>query len=464
MWGIILERKSEQPLKRQIYAQLKEQIMAGQLKARDELPSTRELAKALGVSRNTAGEAYEMLIAEGFVINRQGAATRVAEGVSVNKSGQVMPREKPSPEYAIKADFRTGRPDLRQFPQFLWRQMMSKVSAEIPIELYGYTGPQGFPLLRREIAAWLFRSRGLKVEAEDIYITSGATQALHILAALLCGNGKKILVEDPCHSGMLQAFLNMGCLIEPVPVDEQGMMTQYLQGKDACALYVTPSHQFPMGGVLPAARRVELVRFAKENGAYIIEDDYDSEFRYGGEPIAPLYAMDKQNVVYVGTFSKSLFPALRIGYVVLPEPLHRKWSALRTYTDVQNPIFEQAALAEFMRTRKIDRHIQKMRRIYGQRRHALLESLKEAFGSEWAPYGDAAGLHVAIDFTGKRFDEAFAKMCLQNGIYITPAERHCIIKERHQSKLLIGYGHLEPEEIRQNLGILRDFMERHRYF
>lgn len=457
--GIKLDRNSEQPLKRQIYAQLRTQIMDGQLNAKDELPSTRELAKVLGVSRNTAGEAYAMLIAEGFVISRQGAATQVAEGVAVKKSEPAMLRGQPSPGYPIKADFRTGRPDLRQFPQFLWRQLLNKAAADISLDLYGYTGPQGFPALRTEIALWLFRSRGLEVHAEDIFITSGATHALHLLAEMLCGNGKKVLMEDPCHSGMLQTFLNKGCLINPIPVDEQGMLTQYLQSKDACAVYVTPSHQFPLGGILPAARRAELVRFARENRLYIIEDDYDSEFRYGGEPIAPLYAMDQQNVIYVGTFSKSLFPALRIGYVILPKPLHRQWSDIRTCTDVQNPIIEQAALAECMRTRKLDRHIQKMRRLYGQRRNVLLKSLKEAFGSEWTPYGDAAGLHVAIDFTGRRFDEAFRKICRQNGICITPAERHCIIKERHQSKLLMGYGHLEPEEIQRNIQLLRAFME-----
>lgn len=169
--------------------------------------------------------------------------------------------------------------------------------------------------------------------------------------------------------------------------------------------------------------------------------------------------MDQQRVIYVGTFSKSLFPALRIGYVILPKPLHRQWSDIRTHTDVQNPPFEQAALAEFLRTRKLDRHVQKMRRIYGQRRQALMESLKEAFGCGLIPYGDASGLHVAIGFPGKCFDEMFRKSCLQNGIYITPVENHCIEKGRHQGKLLMGYGHLEPEEIKKSVLLLRDYME-----
>ncbi len=225
------------------------------------------------------------------------------------------------------------------------------------------------------------------------------------------------MMEDPCHIGMLGTFVNKGCTIVPIPVDTEGMQTDYLpKCKSISVIYVTPSHQYPLGGILPASRRAALIRFARENDLYIIEDDYDSEFRYEGEPIAPLYSLDPQRVIYVGTFSKSVFPALRIGYVILPFQLHKHWRDLRTHTDVQNPPFEQAALAEFLRTRKFDRHVQKMRKIYGQRRQVLLESLKENFGSSWTAYGDSAGLHVAIDFPEKRFDEGFITNCLQNGV------------------------------------------------
>jgi GntR family transcriptional regulator/MocR family aminotransferase len=457
MWGIELDRASEQPLRRQIYQKLKECIMSGHLKSNDALPSTRELSQVLGVSRNTVGEAYDMLIAEGFVISRQGAATRVADGLSITKT-YPAPCVNTLPRSRLKADFRTGRPDLRLFPQFLWRQLLHKAAEELPLALYGYTGPQGLPALRTEISAWLFRNRGVTVSPDDIFITAGATHALYLLADLLCGNGKKVFMEDPCHSGMLQTFLQKGCKVVPVPVDYQGMQTQCLpDGKDVCAVYVTPSHQFPLGGILPASRRAALIRFAQENDLYIIEDDYDSEFRYCGEPIAPLYTIEPQRVIYVGTFSKTLFPAIRIGYVILPKPLHRRWSILRTHMDVQNPPFEQAALAEFLHTRKLDRYVQKMRRIYGQRRQVLMEALKDTFGSGWIAYGDAAGLHIAIDFPDQRFDEMFGESCLQNGIYLKTVESHCIKKGTHQSKLLIGYGHLEPEEIRNGILILRSF-------
>lgn len=336
---------------------------------------------------------------------------------------------------------------------------MYKASGELDLEAFGYTGPQGSHDLRAEIAAWLFRVRGLKVSQDDIFITAGATHGLNLIAEILCANGKQILMEDPCHIGMLAVFKNKGCSIVPIPVDADGMQTDLLPKLQSMGpIYVTPSHQFPLGGILPASRRAALIRFARENGLYIIEDDYDSEFRYSGEPVAPLYTMDPHHVIYVGTFSKAVFPALRIGYVILPYPLRERWCDLRTHTDVQNPPFDQAALAEFLRTRKLDRHVRKMYKIYSQRRQVLLESLNEVFGSEWTAYGDSAGLHVAIDFPGMRFDKAFKEKCLQNGLYVTPVESHCIEKGPHQSKLLIGYGHLEPDAIKKGVLMLSDII------
>ena len=462
MLGIHLDRDGAQPMKRQIYQQLKDEMLSEKIRGGEALPSTRELARALNVSRNTVGEAYEMLIAEGYVINHQGAATRVAEGLLVERTkfsdvccGKSL--EKP----LIKADFRTGRPELRQFPFFVWRQLIHEASRELPQEYYGYTGPQGLAVLREEIAAWLFRSRGMAVPPSDIFITAGATHALHILAELLCREGKKVLIEDPCHSGMLRAFQNNQCVVEPIAVDDKGLITQLLpEGRDVCAIYTTPSHQFPLGGILPAARRADLVNYARRNGLYLIEDDYDSEFRYCGDPITPMYEMGGQNVIYVGTFSKSMFPAIRIGYVVLPQQLHKQWGRRRTYTDVQNPVLEQAALAAFLKTRKLDRHVQKMRRIYGLRRQVLMEALKDCFGTGWTACGDSAGLHIAIDFTGQLFHEEFSRQCLQDGVAVTLLEKHCLKKGTHQSKLLLGYGHLEPEEIREGILMLRDSLNK----
>ncbi|SMD03103.1 PLP-dependent aminotransferase family protein [Sporomusa malonica] len=460
MWGIELQRKNEVSLARQIYQVMRDQMTTGQLKPGEALPATRVMAKQLSVSRNTVYEAYEMLSAEGYLVTRQGSQTRVAEGLRLEKPAPVREDLSSSvqPAYEYLADFRTGQPDLQRFPRHLWLQLLRTATESFPAKQWGYTGPEGLPDLREELAAWLFRSRGLVVHPQDIFITAGATQALHLLAELLFEEGREILVEDPCHIGMLHVLQGKGFKIRPIPVDNHGIQTQYLDGSNACAAYVTPSHQFPLGGILPAGRRAELIQFARDNDLYLIEDDYDSEFRYKGTPVAPLCSMDPGRVIYVGTFSKILFPAIRIGYVVLPRQLQTRWRHLRTHTDVQNPPFEQAALAEYLRTRKLDRHVQKMRKLYGQRRQTLLQMFEEVFGKTWSALGDAAGLHIVLQFPGMTFDQTFAQHCKECGIYITPVEYHSIHKGMHLDKLLLGYGHLEADEIRKGILLLHKQM------
>lgn len=457
MLGINLQRHSQISLARQLYQILRDQMTTGQLPTGELLPSTRELAKQLAISRNTTYEAYEMLSAEGYIVSRPGSQTRVADGLCLEKSitapENLTHTAVPPAKYL--ADFRTGRPDLRRFPRHLWLQLLRKTAETLDPAHWSYSGPEGLPSLREEIAAWLLRSRGLAINPACIFITAGATQALYLLAGLLSGKKREIIVEDPCHIGMLRVLQSKGFQIRPVPVDQQGMQTACLQGKGACAVYVTPSHQFPLGGILPASRRTELIRFARDNDLYIIEDDYDSEFRYSGPPVAPLCSMDSERVIYVGTFSKILFPALRVGYVVLPPLLHKSWRHLRTHTDVQNPPFEQAALAEYLHTRKLDRHIQQMRRLYGQRRKVFLQTAEEILGNTWIPWGDAAGLHLVLEFPGKYFDHSFAKNCRQHGIFVTPVEYHSICKGAHLEKLALGYGHLDSEELRQGLLLLK---------
>ena len=460
MYSIQVQRKSAIPIKRQIYQKIRDQIFIGVLTAGVALPSTRELAEQIKVSRNTVCEAYEMLIAEGFVLHRQGAPTRIAEGlqleIDLEKKTEIKVIKKP--HYIV--DFKTGRPDLKRFPQYLWQQMMHKTTATLQLDDFGYSNPQGLIALRSEISAWLLRSKGLSVQEQDVFISSGATQALHLISNLLGGHGNKIAIEDPCNQGVLKTILNTGCSIEPIPVDEHGIQTEWLNKTKVRAVYTTPSHQFPLGGILPAVRRAALVRYAKANEAYLVEDDYDSEFRYLGDPIAPLYAMAPNKVIYIGTFSKTLFPAIRIGYVILPRELQAAWCELRLHTDVQNTPFEQAALAEFLHTRKFDRHIRSMKKLYGERRMVLLEALKFNFANTWRSWGDAAGLHLAIEFQKENFDVDFFKRCKKKGLKITSVDYHGIQKGRHLNKLLLGYGHLESEEIQKGIEILHSVMKK----
>ncbi len=425
------------------------------MREKETLPSTRQLADELGVSRSTVVEAYDMLLAEGFLVSRQGASTLVAEGLVLPREERKQPIEPEMERTKVLADFQTGRPDLNLFPRELWMRMLTQSAALLSPEEYGYTGPQGSYPLRQEIAAWLGRNRGFLPQPEDIFITAGATHALRILTDVLCSDGGGILIEDPCHMGLYETLQTCGCDILPVAADEQGIRTDCLPTlSSASAVYITPSHQFPLGGILPASRRTALLRYAKERGTYIIEDDYDSEFRFTGAPVAPLYAMDSSRVIYVGTFSKTVFPALRIGFAILPRELQERWRDIRTHSDVQNPPFEQAALAEFLRTRKLDRHIRTMRKKYEKRRQTLLDALDAEFGTVCRACGDAAGLHVAIRFTGACFDDSFEARCEQAGIRVVTLEEHCIEKGLHTDVLVLGYGHMEPEAIVEAVSLL----------
>ena len=454
MFGIILDRQMQLPLKRQLYTALRDQMILGKLIAGTALPSTRELAKAMNISRNTACEAYEMLLAEGYLVCRQGARTVVADNLCVHVQTPVSSK-KTADSVTLLADFQTGRPDTALFPMVQWQRAMRAALTELSPTEYGYTGPQGLLCLREEIAAYLYRGRGISISPEDVFITAGATHAIHIAAGIVKEHGSVLLSEDPCHTGMRKTFSQAGLTVDPVMADGMGLETAYLpKSTSACCLYVTPSHQFPLGGILPAARRAALILYAREKNLFLIEDDYDSEFRYKGDPVTPLYALDPKRVIYIGTFSKTMFPALRIGYAIVPKSLQTLWMRIRTYSDVQNPPFEQAALAYFLRERMLDRHIQKMRKVYGKRREVLIKALQHAFSDGCIPLGDAAGLHMAVRFPGRCFDTTFHKHCLEKGVFVTPAEYHSIKKGRYQDTLLLGFGHLTPDQIERGILLL----------
>lgn len=458
----VIDRHSAEPIRRQLYQQLKTQILGGVLQQGEALASTRQMACELGVSRSTVVEVYDMLLAEGFLESRQGAQTVVANGVAMAVTKPAEEAGESKENRAILADFTTGRPDLGLFPRALWQRLLHQSAQELSVADLGYTGPQGYAPLRAEIAAWLSRSRGICVNAEDVFITAGATHALRILADLLCPNGDRVMLEDPCHKGLYDTLAACHCTIVPVPADDHGMQTDLLDAREQSRMiYVTPSHQFPLGGILPAARRASLIRYARERDIYLIEDDYDSEFRFSGAPISPLYTLDPQRVVYVGTFSKSVFPALRIGFALLPKQLQSSWCYLRTHNDVQNPIFDQAALAAFLRSRAFDRHIRAMRNRYAKRRQALVAALHAEFGANCVVCGDAAGLHLAVQIKGVTFGENFQAFCRERGIVVKTMESHCIIKGGHLDQLVLGYGHLSPEQIECGVRLLAESIRVH---
>lgn len=455
MWGIILHNSKEIGLARQIFLTLKGRILMGQLLAGEALPSTRELAKGLGVSRNTVCEAYDMLWTEGFIVNHQGAPSRVADGLQIHSAQQnetAQNIDKISP--AILWDFKTGQPDLSLLPWQMWTKIISDTARSLPVCQLEYSGPKGYEPLCKEIAHWLLRSRSMEVSPDDIFITSGATQALHLLVDILHKEGHVFALENPSHPGIRTVISDKGFPLHWMPVDSNGADITSLYGRNISAVYVTPSHQFPLGGILPANRRTALIRMAIEKDFYIIEDDYDSEFRYGGSPITPIYSMNSSHVIYVGTFSKTVFPALRLGFVVLPKPLQDKWKHYRNYMDVQNPILEQAALAEFLQSRKMDKHVQRMRNVYEEKRNALLECVKMTFGDSVYSWGDASGLHVALQFPRLEFGYKFVLNCKSAGIRVFPLTQYCVSRNDHKDKLLLGYGHLNSMQIQEGIRAL----------
>lgn len=459
MWGIILQDKKEIGLARQIYLSVKERILTGQLPQGEILPSTRELAKGLGVSRNTVCEAYDMLWTEGYIISHQGAASRVADGLQMHvtkQSKRVQEKDKNLP--AIVWNFQTGQPDVSYFPWQTWGKMISNAIDSLSVYELEYSSPKGYELLCEEIAHWLFRSRSMEVDPKDIFITSGATQALHLLVEILHKNDHVFAVENPSHPGIRTVISDKGYPLHWMPVDKDGADITSLYEKNISAVYVTPSHQFPLGGILPASRRTALIRMAIENDFYVIEDDYDSEFRYGGAPVTPIYSMNSSHVIYVGTFSKSVFPALRLGFAVLPKSLQSKWRHYRNYMDVQNPILEQAVLAEFLRSRKMDKHVQRMRHVYGEKRNILLQSLEISFGDLVSTWGDNSGLHVVLQFKGIEFEENFISDCKNVGLRVSLLTKYCSLRSEHKDKILLGYGHLSQSQIQDGIKALHQLI------
>ncbi|WP_058303703.1 MocR-like pyridoxine biosynthesis transcription factor PdxR [Gorillibacterium timonense] len=462
MWDIVLSKQREVSLSRQLFYQIKNLILADKLKAGEALPSSRSLAKDMSVSRSTVNEAYDMLLAEGFVTSRQGSRVRVKEGLCLEASSvRVYTEETPRESRTFSVDFQTGQPDIRSFPHYLWRQMLLTAYDKLQDDHFGYSETAGYGPLREEICQWLFRTRGISTDPRNLFITSGTTHAITILAPLLVKKGLPFAIEDPCHHGIIEILKHRGISYAGVPVDDQGLRTELLREGRYSAVYVTPSHQFPLGGILPAERRAELIRLARKQGMYIIEDDYDSEFRYGGAPISPLYSMDSERVLYAGTFSKTMFPALRVGFVILPSELHAPWLHGRLYTDVQNPIMEQAALAEFLNKRKLDRYLQQLGQQYADKRRVLSESISRYFGSGAIFHGDQSGLHLVLQLPGLHFDEEFLAKSQSVGIRAIPVESYCLVKGKHQDKIMLGYGHLNMDEIENKVERFYHFISQH---
>jgi GntR family transcriptional regulator/MocR family aminotransferase len=393
--------EGREPLHAQLERQLRAAIRDGRLAAGARLPPTRGLAAQLGVSRGVVVESYAQLAAEGYLSTRRGAGTVVA--TAPRPSAQ--PRPAPYPR-AVPEDFHPGTPDLASFPRAAWLRSLRTAMRSAPDEQLGYPDPAGAPELRAALARYLGRARGVAVEGERTLVTNGLTQGVALACRALRARGaRRIAVEDPgfmVHRGVVA---HCGLELVPVPADEHGLRTDALAAVDADVLLVTPAHQSPLGGVLAPARRAELLAWADAHDAYVIEDDYDAEFRYDREPVGALQGLAPERVIYAGCASKLLAPGLRLGWLVLPQALAAPVAMEKALDDLGSPALDQLALADFLERGELDGHLRRMRPRYRARRDALVAALARELPGWRLGAGIAAGLHV-VALLPEAVDEA----------------------------------------------------------
>lgn len=460
MW-IALDKNTGISLSRQIYTQIKNLILGGNLREYDKLPSSRELSKELNVSRNTILEAYNQLIAEGYLQGYQGSKTIVAAGiasynipVSIQKEGTTAGPKNNSKLKII--DFRSGVPDLSRYPKKEIGKLYQATCNDLPTEAFLYHKPAGVLELRSAIANYLFRTRGISCNIDHIMIVSGSTQGLSLISKLLYETNKEVLMEDPTHHGLMSVISNIGFTIKGIMADDSGINTNLLEPSSQVAfIYTTPSHQYPIGGILPIQRRLALIRYANENDCYIVEDDYDSEFRYEGSPISSLYELNPQKVIYIGTFSKILSPSIRLGYLILPPELVTPYLELKKYSDVHTESLSQYVLAKFIENGGLEKNIFTMRKVYSKKRQHLINELNDSFPEEFEIKGESAGLHLIVKFKHVLFTQDLVDEVYRNQVKIYPLRNYEFQNRgNHENEVLIGYAHLKYEEITEGIKIL----------
>lgn len=460
-----IDRNSKKPLTKQIYLFIKEKVLGGELPAGQKLPSTRELSKELAVSRNVVLNAYAQLLAEGYLYSKDRCGLFVVEGINISKKAVRKAREKKEiiglqfEENKNIIDFRTGVPSLELFPKNLWGKIYRHVCMDAESTNLDYYEPGGSYELRCRLSEYLERVRGVNCDAENIIITSGAAQSFSILVKYFSGIDNSAVVEDPISCGITKILNFFDMKIHPVPLDERGIITGLLSpGTSPGLIFTTPSHQFPTGAVLPMSRRAKLIEYAKKEEAYIVEDDYDSEFRFEGYPIQSMQSLAPERIIYVGTFSKTLCPALRIGYMILPEKLTRVIKSIKYIDDLHSPVLEQITLARFIEEGFLDRHVVKSRKHYAEKCAHLVLNLKDLFENDIKIYGQTAGIHIMVQFKNFVFTDKFIEKLRKNGVNINTAEEHAVKKGRYKSHILLGFGNLEKEKITEGLMILKNAM------
>ncbi|AMP07738.1 PLP-dependent aminotransferase family protein [Collimonas pratensis] len=457
------------PLNRQIYQAIREAILSQLLPSAMQLPSSRDLARELGISRNTVTYAYEQLIAEGYLETRAGSGTFIADTTPdqiPETRLNTPPLTDPSGESELSAHgaqliqqagvsdlqwgaFMPGVPDVTLFPNKIWSRLQNKHWRRSRADLLTYGDAGGYLPLREAIAEYLRMARSVNCNASQVIITTGIHQSLDIVVKLLGEHGDSAWVEDPCYWGTRSVLNSLGIKPVAIPVDAEGMRMRLANLRQPprfiCA---TPSHQYPLGMVMSLSRRRMLLEYAARRKVWIIEDDYDSEFRYGSRPLASLQGMDTDGrVLYMGTFSKTMFPSLRIGFMVVPESLANAFAIGVSELYRGSQVFMQAIMADFMTEGHFASHIRRMRLLYAERLQLLQAAIDRHFGDGVTLTGGEAGLHLALGLPAQCDDLAISRAARAAGIVARPLSRYYMNSEAARNGLLLGYACVPNEQI-----------------
>ncbi len=479
---IAVDRKAGKPLHRQIYDGYRAAIVVRNLCAGQRIPSTRALASELGISRIPVLDAYAQLLAEGYFESRTGAGTFVSSSLPdqltsieypsvgsaearcgprpLSRRSALLPNRDIAPWVYGWGAFSVGQLAFDYFPFQIWSSLVARHCRNPRASSLSYGDPMGSKEFRETIATYLRTARAVHCDARQIMVVGGSQQALDISARVLLDPGSRVWLEEPCYELLRYSLSLADCRLVPVPVDDQGLdvAAGIKRFRRARAAFVTPSHQFPLGATMSASRRLQLLEWAQSAGAWIIEDDYDSEYRYQNMPIASLQGLDHNGrVIYIGTFSKTLFPSLRLGYLVLPSDLVDRFAALRRAMDLFPSYLYQAVLADFINEGYFARHIRKMRQLYSERRNALVEAIRSEFGSRLEIAGGEAGLHLIVLLPkGLRDQEISARAARQN-LWLWPLSTSYLGKGARQG-FILGFGSTEPAEMPRAVRRLRSVL------
>jgi GntR family transcriptional regulator/MocR family aminotransferase len=506
VWLPPLDRGSTLPLHRQLYQGLRAAVLKGRLAPGMRLPSTRDLARQLAVSRNTVVNAFEQLLAEGYLSGRVGSGTyvsaaleRIGERVHTTpgagmprlskrgtsqESARMAMRELPSlstllsrhgasqsPAHILEltvaaspVPFIVGVPALDRFSYKTWGRLLARRWRERDPALLSYGSPAGYRPLREAVANYLQIVRAVHCEPDQVILVSGSQQGLDLTARLLLDPGDAVWFEEPGYLGARAALAAAGAKLAPVPVDEEGMDVE--RGERLCPrarlAYVTPSHQYPLGVTMSLERRLRLLEWAERSGAWILEDDYDSEFRYRDWPLASLQGLDRSDrVIYLGTFSKVLFPSLRLGYLVVPRRLAGSFAAGRALMDRQSPMLEQAVLSDFIGQGHFARHIRSMRQLYAERQAALVHAAGEELKGRLEVHPAHSGMHLVGWLPSGASDIEVSRAAISRGVIVTPLSQYYLSRSQHRPGVLLGYAAVSRAAMRRGVRELAQVLKRH---